>query len=71
MCEARMLGALIGEEREAELLDAPQPLHLERIDEAHHQLSLCAVCAQADDVVYGVAVDALRQVLLSSSKCLS
>jgi hypothetical protein len=66
--EARVLGALVGEEREAELLDAPQPLELERVDEAHHQPPLFRVGAEADDVVHGVAVDALAHVSKSSRR---
>ena len=56
--EAGVFRALIGVEREAELLDAAQALKLRRVDEAHEQLPFARVGAQADDVVDGVAVDA-------------
>ncbi len=59
--EARMFRALISVEREAELFDAAQALKLERVNETNHQRAFFGVCPQADDVVYGVAVDALVQ----------
>src|SRR5205085_484391 len=57
--EARVLRALIGEEGEAELFDAAESLELEGVYEAHHQSAFVRVGAEADDVVDGVAVDAL------------
>src|SRR5919199_1833210 len=63
MGEARVLRPLVGEQGEAELLDAAQPLELERVYEAHHQAALVRVGAEADDVVYRVAVDAFGHFL--------
>src|SRR5438105_3696199 len=57
--EARVLRALIGEEGEAELFDAPEALELEGVYEAHHQAAFVSVGAEADDIVDGIAVDAL------------
>ena len=53
-----MLRALIGVEREAQLLDAAQALKLWRVDQIDHQTPLARVCAQANDVVDGIAIDA-------------
>ena len=55
-----MLCALIGVERESELLDAAQALKLRRVNQAHHQTPFVRVGAKADDVVNRVAVDAFR-----------
>ncbi len=57
-----MFRALIGVERESQLLDAAQPLKLRRVNKAHEQRPFGHVGAQADDVMHRVAVDAFRQL---------
>lgn len=61
MREARVFGALVRVKAEAQLFDATETLKLRRVDQPNYQSAL-GVIAQRNDVVDGVAINALRQV---------
>jgi hypothetical protein len=55
-----VLRALVSVKAEPELFDAPQALKLNRVNQAHHQLTLAIVGAKANDVVNWIAIDSFR-----------
>ena len=63
MSETAVFGALIGEHREAELLDAAKPLELRGVYQLDDQTVLGQRLIKRDDVVKRISVVSLRQPL--------
>ena len=59
-----MLRALISIKSQPQLLDAPQALKLRRINQAHEQLAFRRIGAKTNDVMHGIAVNALAHNLV-------